>query len=97
MYPAYDNPLTVQYKGELKYPATQITTQQYRQTHASVQMPHHLAQVESRVTPSSIFVLSWGGSQRKGYTDPDTGISPCANRMGQHACKSYLIHLCMFI
>ena len=28
MYPAYDTtPLTVQYKGELKYPATQITTQ----------------------------------------------------------------------
>ena len=29
MYPAYDtHPWTVQYKGELKYPTTQITTTQ---------------------------------------------------------------------
>ena len=27
MYPAYDTPLTVQYKGKLKYPATQSTIQ----------------------------------------------------------------------
>ena len=27
MYPAYDTPYTVQYKRELKYPATQINTQ----------------------------------------------------------------------
>ena len=32
----------MQYKGGLKYPATQITIQLCKQTHASVQMPSHL-------------------------------------------------------
>ena len=39
---------------------------------------------------SSIFVFSWGGSQREGCTDPDTGISPCANRMGKHAYQKHI-------
>ena len=40
-----------------------------------------------RVTPCSILFSHEGGSQ--GCTDPDTGISPCASRMGKHA---YQVH-----
>ena len=72
----------------IKYPATQITTQSCRQTLTPVQMPPHLAQVENRVIPCSILFSREGGSQREGCTDHDTGISPCANRMGKHAYQA---------
>ena len=62
----------MQYKGELKYPATQITTQ----------MPPHLAKVEGQVTPVRFLFSGEGGSQRDECTDPEAGISPCAKRMG---------------
>ena len=34
-------------------------------------------------SPLFDFVFSRGGGQREGCIDPDTGISPCANRMGK--------------
>ena len=50
-----------------------------------------LAQVESRVNPLFDFVFSWGGggSQREGCTNPDAGISPCANRMGKYDYQAH--------
>ena len=30
-----------------------------------------------------------GGSQREGCTDPDAGISPCANIIGKHAYQAH--------
>ena len=105
MYSAYDTPHKhVQYKWKLNYPATQITTQQCRQTHTSVQMPPRLAEVESQVTPCSILVFLWGGKPAWGCIDPDAGISPCANRMGKHTYQAHfdgkiyqLEHICYMI
>ena len=46
--------------------------------------------LESWVTPCSILYFSWRGSQYEGGgggggggIDPDEGILPCANRMGE--------------
>ena len=52
------------------------------------QMPPHLVQVESRVTPVRFCFLARGG-QREECIDPDAEISPCANRMGKHAFQAH--------
>ena len=36
-----------------------------------------------------VVVFSWGGSQREGSINPDTGILPCANKMGKHAFQTH--------
>ena len=97
MYPAYDTPLTVQYKGELKYPATQITTQQYRQTHASVQMPHHLAQVESRVTPVRYLFYREGEASVRGTQTLTQGYRLVLTEWGNTPANHILyIYSCSF-
>ena len=61
-----------------------------QQTHASVQMPLRLVQMERESGhPWSILFSREEGSQREGCIDPDAGISPCANIMEKHAFKAH--------
>ena len=56
------------------------------ETLASIQMPHRLAQVESRVTPSILFLVGVAWVVHRNWR---RDLAPYANRMGKHAYQAH--------
>ena len=91
MYPAYDTPhklCSIRWNWNIQQP-------RWPPNNAGRSMRQFkcpLTWVKWRAgSPPVRFLFSReGGSQREGCTNPDTGISPCANTMGKHAYQTHI-------
>ena len=89
---AYDTPINCAILVEIRLSSNPDYHSIMQQTHASVQMPPRLVQVESWVIPVRFCFCCFfrkGESQREGGIDPDAGISHCANGMGEHLFQTH--------
>ena len=91
MYPAYDKPHKLcNIRGNWNIQQPRLPPNNAGRPMRQFKCPLTWLKWRAGSPPVRFLFSREGGSQCEGCTDPDTGISPCANRMGKHAHQTHI-------